>query len=411
MSKLEELIKKMCPDGVEYKKLKEVTDFVQGFAFKNNTFKNEGIGLVRTTNIQDKSVSKENMIYIDQKDYVENLEKYIIRKDRILIGMSGTIKVGMNSSDELFYLNQRVGMFIPNEKIINNKFLFYILDNSIPELYNLVSGSSVKNLSSNTLNDFRIAVPPLEVQCEIVHILDDFTLLSAELSAELSVELKARRKQFNYYRDELIKTAHGAEYKTLKEIATDMYRGAGIKRDEVTETGIPCVRYGEIYTTYNVLFDSCVSHTDETKQKSKKYFEYGDVLFAITGESVEEIGKSTVYLGNDKCLAGGDTVVMKHNENPKYIGYALSTTEAQMQKSKGKVKSKVVHSSVPALKEISIPIPSLKEQERIASLIENFDKICNDLSEGLPAEIEKRQKQYEYYRDKLLSFKEVEEDV
>lgn len=407
MSKLEELIKKMCPDGVEYKKLKEVTDFVQGFAFKNNTFKNEGIGLVRTTNIQDKSVSKENMIYIDQKDYVENLEKYIIRKDRILIGMSGTIKVGMNSSDELFYLNQRVGMFIPNEKIINNKFLFYILDNSIPELYNLVSGSSVKNLSSNTLNDFRIAVPPLEVQCEIVHILDDFTLLSAELSAEL----KARRKQFNYYRDELIKTAHGAEYKTLKEIATDMYRGAGIKRDEVTETGIPCVRYGEIYTTYNVLFDSCVSHTDETKQKSKKYFEYGDVLFAITGESVEEIGKSTVYLGNDKCLAGGDTVVMKHNENPKYIGYALSTTEAQMQKSKGKVKSKVVHSSVPALKEISIPIPSLKEQERIASLIENFDKICNDLSEGLPAEIEKRQKQYEYYRDKLLSFKEVEEDV
>ena len=102
---------------------------------------------------------------------------------------------------------------------------------------------------------------------------------------------------------------------------------------------------------------------------------------------------------------------MKHNENPKYIGYALSTTEAQMQKSKGKVKSKVVHSSVPALKEISIPIPSLKEQERIASLIENFDKICNDLSEGLPAEIEKRQKQYEYYRDKLLSFKEVEEDV
>ena len=407
MSKLEELIKKMCPDGVEYKKLKEVTDFVQGFAFKNNTFKNEGIGLVRTTNIQDKSVSKENMIYIDPKDYVENLEKYIIRKDRILIGMSGTIKVGINSSDELFYLNQRVGMFIPNEKIINNKFLFYILDNSIPELYNLVSGSSVKNLSSNTLNDFRIAVPPLEVQCEIVHILDDFTLLSAELSVELSAELKARKKQFNYYRDELIKTAHGAEYKTLKEIATDMYRGAGIKRDEVTETGIPCVRYGEIYTTYNVLFDSCVSHTDETKQKSKKYFEYGDVLFAITGESVEEIGKSTVYLGNDKCLAGGDTVVMKHNENPKYIGYALSTTEAQMQKSKGKVKSKVVHSSVPALKEISIPIPSLKEQERIASLIENFDKICNDLSEGIPAEIETRQKQYEYYRDKLLTFKEL----
>lgn len=144
------------------------------------------------------------------------------------------------------------------------------------------------------------------------------------------------------------------------------------------------------------------------KQKEiKKYFEYGDVLFAITGESVEEIGKSTVYLGKEKCLAGGDIVVMKHNENPKYIGYALSTTEAQMQKSKGKIKSKVVHSSIPALKEISIPIPSLKEQERIANIIENFDKICNDITSGIPAEIEARQKQYEYYRDNLLTFKEL----
>ena len=317
--------------------------------------------------------------------------------------MSGTIKVGINNSNEEYLLNQRVGMFSTYEDIINNRFLFYILDNSVEELYNLVSGSSVKNLSSNVLNEYKIAVPPLEVQCKIVHILDDFTLLSAELSAEL----KARKEQFNYYRDELIKTAHGAKYKTLSEIATDMYRGSGIKRDEVTETGIPCVRYGEIYTTYNVLFDSCASYTDEAKQKSKKYFEYGDVLFAITGESVEEIGKSTVYLGKEKCLAGGDIVVMKHNENPKYIGYALSTTEAQMQKSKGKIKSKVVHSSIPALKEISIPIPSLKEQERIANIIENFDKICNDITSGLPAEIEARQKQYEYYRDKLLTFKEL----
>ena len=98
----------------------------------------------------------------------------------------------------------------------------------------------------------------------------------------------------------------------------------------------------------------------------------------------------------------------EHKQNPKYIGYALSTTDAQMQKSKGKVKSKVVHSSVPSLKEITIPIPSLEEQTRIAELIENFDKLCNDATYGIPAEIEKRQQQYEYYREKLLSFKEAE---
>lgn len=111
----------------------------------------------------------------------------------------------------------------------------------------------------------------------------------------------------------------GVEYKRLGEIATDMYRGSGIKRDQVIETGTPCVRYGEIYTTYNIGFDSCVSHTDANDIPNKKYFEYGDILFAITGERVDEIAKSCVYVGHDKCLAGGDTVVMKHTENPKYL--------------------------------------------------------------------------------------------
>ena len=197
----------------------------------------------------------------------------------------------------------------------------------------------------------------------------------------------------------------------LGKLATDMYRGAGIKRDEVSSEGTPCVRYGEIYTTYNVWFDKCVSKT----MTGSKTFEYGDVLFAITGESVEEIAKSCAYVGNEKCFAGGDIVVMKHEQNPKYMAYALSTTMAQKQKSKGRIKSKVVHSNIPAIKEIKIPIPfpkdtakSLAEQQRIVDILDRFNKLCYDISEGLPAEIEARQKQYEYYRDKLLTFKKKE---
>jgi type I restriction enzyme S subunit len=133
---------------------------------------------------------------------------------------------------------------------------------------------------------------------------------------------------------------------------------------------------------------------------SPKYFEYGDILFAITGESIEEIAKCTAYVGNEKCLAGGDIVVMKHNQNPKYIAYALSTTEAQRQKSKGKVKSKVVHSSVPALKEISIPLPPLEIQSEIVKILDNFAELTAELT----AELEKRKKQFEHYRDMLLNF-------
>ena len=199
--------------------------------------------------------------------------------------------------------------------------------------------------------------------------------------------------------DELLRELcpNGVEYKTLGEIAVDIYRGAGITRDQVTAEGTPCVRYGEIYTTYGVWFDKCVSHTDESKLLSKKYFEHGDILFAITGESVDDIAKCCVYIGHEKCLAGGDIVVLKHNQNPKYLSYALATTDARQQKSKGKVKSKVVHSSVPAIREIKVPVPPIEVQCEIVRILDNFT--------NLTAELTARKKQYDFYRDRLLERK------
>ena len=188
----------------------------------------------------------------------------------------------------------------------------------------------------------------------------------------------------------------GVEYRALGEIAIEMYRGSGIKRDEVTETGAPCVRYGEIYTTYSVWFDTCISHTNV----GSKTFTHGDILFAITGESVDEIAKSCAYLGHETCYAGGDIVVMKHEQDPRYVAYALSTVDAQMQKSKGKVKSKVVHSNIPALKEIVIPVPPLPVQREIVRILDNFTELTVELT----AELTARKNQYNYYRDELLTF-------
>ena len=162
----------------------------------------------------------------------------------------------------------------------------------------------------------------------------------------------------------------GWEYKKLGEIATEMYRGSGIKRDQVTKEGTPCVRYGEIYTTYNISFDTCASHTKIENVTSPKYFEYGDLLFAITGESVEDIGKTIAYLGDEKCLCGGDIICMKHHQNPKYLAYALSTPDAIRQKGIGKTKLKVVHTNAPALKAISIPLAPLSEQQSIVDYLD-----------------------------------------
>lgn len=192
----------------------------------------------------------------------------------------------------------------------------------------------------------------------------------------------------------------GVEYKSLGDIGTSFIRGSGIKRDALSDGGIPCVRYGEIYTSYDIGFERCRSHTTIEVARRGKSVEYGDILFAITGESVDEIAKSCAYLGKEMCYAGGDIVIMKHNQDPRYLSYALSTTEAQAQKSKGRIKSKVVHSSIPALRKIIIPIPPLPVQKEIVRSLDGFTGLIDELE----AELVARRKQYEQYREKLLTF-------
>lgn len=197
---------------------------------------------------------------------------------------------------------------------------------------------------------------------------------------------------------------YGVEYKKLGEVGINFYRGSGITKDDLSSSGTPCVRYGELYTSYGIWFDKCICFVDENKVKSKKFFEKNDILFAITGEKVEDIAKSSAYIGEEQCLAGGDIVVMKHNQNAKYLSYALSTSSACQQKSFGKVKSKVVHSSIPAIKEIVIPVPPLEVQKEIVHILDEYSKLEEELRITLEKELEARKKQFEYYREKLLTF-------
>lgn len=399
MSKLNDLIKELCPDGVEYKRVDDVCRISRGRVMsKSYIASNEGEYPVYSSQTENEGILGTICTFDYDGEYL-------------------TWTTDGANAGSVFYRNGKFsitnvcGLLDVQDDVVNTKFLYYVLVVVAPKFVN--KGMGNPKLMSNVMGRISIPVPPLPVQCEIVRILDNFTALTSALTSALTAELTAQRKRYSGLLNSLLSfegrgAQDGVLWKKLGDIATEIYRGAGIKRDEVTEKGIQCVRYGEIYTSYNIWFDTCISHTIENKIASKKYFEKGDILFAITGESVEEIAKSCAYVGDEKCLAGGDIVVMKHKQNPKYLAYALATTNAQMQKSKGKVKSKVVHSSVPAIKEIVIPIPSLEEQQRIVDILDRFDKLCNDLSEGLPAEIAARQKQYEYYRDKLLTFKEKE---
>ena len=418
MSKLDELIQELCPDGAEYKQLKDLGVFYGGLTGKSKDDFENG-----------------NKIFITYKNVYSNPSLDLHPDERVKIGETENQRT-LEYGDVIFTGSSEtpdecgissVVTETPQDDLYLNSFCFIFRFNDLNGIYppfmkHLFRSSSIRkqigrtangvtryNVSKKLMAKISIPIPPLEVQEEIVRLLDDFTAKTAELQTELNKEYEARKKQYEYYRDTLLTKNEQIPRVKLCEIATSLYRGAGIKRDQVTEKGIPCVRYGEIYTTYDTCFSDCVSHTDEKYLASPKYFEHGDILFAITGESVEDIAKSIAYLGHDKCLAGGDIVVMKHKQNPRYLTHVLSTGMARAQKSKGKVKNKVVHSSVPSIEQIEIPLPSLDDQKKYADILDGFYSALNQLQSELPAEIESRQKQYEFYRDKLLTFKELNE--
>ena len=140
--------------------------------------------------------------------------------------------------------------------------------------------------------------------------------------------------------------------------------------------------------------------------KKLKKANKGDLIIASTSEDIEGICKAVAWLGDEEIVAGGDTTILKHSQNPKYLSYYFQTPMFFDQKRKFARGTKVMHISVKDMAKIKIPLPSLDEQERIVSILDKFDALVNDISIGLPAELKARRKQYEYYRDKLLTFNE-----
>lgn len=167
-----------------------------------------------------------------------------------------------------------------------------------------------------------------------------------------------------------------------KYVFDKLVKGSGITKQDISADGdVQCVRYGEIYSKYDISFCKSYSKTIEKKIPSKVYLNYGDIVFSGTGELIEEIGKNIVYLGAEKCLAGGDIIVGKHHSNPSFLNYALYCSSSQIQKSKGKAKLKVVHISPTEIGNVFIAIPSLEEQAKIALYLDEKLSAINKLVE------------------------------
>jgi len=185
-----------------------------------------------------------------------------------------------------------------------------------------------------------------------------------------------------------------------------MIRGNGLQKKDFVEKGVGCIHYGQIYTHYGTHTDKTKSFVSDELAKKLRKAQKGDLVIATTSENIEDVCKAVAWLGEEDIAIGGHSVVFKHNQNPKYIAYYFQTNQFFDQKKKYARGTKVIEISSKHLEKIKIPIPPLSEQKRIVSILDKFDSLVNDISIGLPAELNARRKQYEYYRNKLLTFKE-----
>ena len=201
------------------------------------------------------------------------------------------------------------------------------------------------------------------------------SLITEAVTGKVKIENGKACGEYESYKDSGVewigRIPSGWEIKKLKYIADSFSKGSGITKEEIVINGdTPCVRYGELYTKYDYHFTECQTRTNLGIIETPKYFSHGDVLFTCTGELVEEIGKSIAYLGNEKCLAGGDIIVLKHSQDPMFMGFALDSKYVQGQKSFGKTKLKVVHISSEEIARLLIVLPSKEEQKEIADYLD-----------------------------------------
>lgn len=192
----------------------------------------------------------------------------------------------------------------------------------------------------------------------------------------------------------------------LDEIAT-IIRGGNFQKKDFVENGRPCIHYGQMYTHFGIAADKTLTFVNEEVFAKSKTAKPGDIVMAVTSENVEDVCSCTAWLGDEDIAISGHTAIISHNQNPKFLSYYFHSEMFFNQKKKLAHGTKVIEVTPSKLSDIVIMLPTIEEQNRIVSILDRFDALCNSISEGLPAEIEAREKQYEFYRDKLLSFKEM----
>ena len=411
MSKLEQLIEELCPDGVEYVYLKNVIISLKtGLNPRKNFILNTKDAINYYVTVRE--IVNGKVVFFDKTDKINDEGLLLINnrsnleKGDILFSGTGTVGRTAVLEDSPINWNIKEGIYAmkPNQEIICSKYLGYILNSSdICSCYSKkIVGSPVCSLPMAELKKIQIPLPPLQVQHEIVRILDTFS----EYTTELTEELTMRKKQYEYYRDNLF-SFDSCEYeqRLLGEIG-EVRMCKRILKEQTLDIGdIPFYKIG----TFGKEANAYISQELFEEYKSKyNYPKIGDVLISASGT----IGRTVVFDGKDAYFQDSNIVWIENDESivlNKYLFHFYKIAKWYI--AEGGTIQRLYNDN---LKKTNILVPypndkekSLTEQQRIVDILDRFDTLYNDISKGLPGEIEARQKQYKYYRDKLLTFKNI----
>lgn len=380
MSSLTELIHERCPLGVAYTRIADISTVLRGKRLTKNELTIAGAFPVFHGGL-------EPLGFYSQKN--READTTMVINVGASAGTVGFCERDFWSSDGCFCISH-------SEHALS-KYVYYVLVNQQSFLMSKVRKAGIPTLDAKVVENLQIPLPPLAVQQEIVRILDSFT--------ELTAELTARRKQYEHYRDELLTFGDDVPMVPLGEICNVQAGGTPSKKEKQYWTDGTIKWLGSTVCQNQKTVDSVTDYITELglEKSSARIMPKDATLIALVGATIGKVAFLPFEAAINQNIAG---VYPKHPDkvNPSYVYYACTMLYPEFI---GISQGKLALANLSFVRGLKIPLPSIEVQEHTAAILDRFDVICNDLTSGLPAEITTRQKQYEYYRDKLLTFKEL----
>lgn len=406
MNRIDEMIATMCPDGVVFKEIGSVTLKSANIRWPDHL--DQKFQYIDLTSV-DRITHAITETTVISAGNAPSRAQQIVKEGDVIFGTTRpTLKRYAAISRDLDGQICSTGFCVmrPNPSVILTDFLFHLLGTH--SFYDYVEvhqrGAGYPAIPDGLVRKYRIPVPPLEIQQEIVDVLNSFLKLEAELEAEL----EARRAQYHYYRDDFMSLSRDAAARvmTLGELG-EFVRGSGIQKSDFTDEGVGCIHYGEVHTHYGTWAERAKSTVSPELAAKSRMARTGDLVIATTSEDDEAVGKAVAWLGSDDVAVSTDAYIYRHELDPKYAAFYFQSEQFQSEKRRHVTGAKVRRISGKGMAAIRIPVPPKEEQRQIADLLDKFEALVTDLSSGLPAEINARRKQYAHYRDQLMDFEKA----